>query len=143
MKVIQGVDLDNLDFGENATGPLAVFSPDGGGATWIDPPAESYDGAGAYSWSFYTPVDDWGAWGVGSDVSGQGAETFIWILNLDDEVCKAINQLMGHPYEIPVDSDGSGPLSSGFTMSAYEGEWAWCYQEGGQEPEFIFILDAN
>ena len=143
MQLIEGIDVQDINFGENATGSNAIFAAEGGGVAWIDPPPEAYDGGGPYVWSFSKPSNNWGAWGVGTDTSGSGAEAFIWIMNLDEDVCKSINELMGHPYEIPVDSNGSGPLSSGYTMSAYEGEWAWCYQEGSQAPEFIFILDDN
>lgn len=140
MTIVQRIDIEDLNFSENATGPTAVFHPDGGGATWMDPPQDSYDGSGAYNWNFYKPSNNWGVWGVGTDNSGTGGEAFIWLLNLDEGVCSAINDLMGHGFEIPND-----PTSAALpnTISAYEGEWAFCYTDAGGPTELIYVIDDN
>lgn len=142
MSVSQGIDIETIDFGQNATGTNALFAPEGGGVAWMDPPQESYDGAGPYSWNFEKPSNNWGASGVGTDVSGSGGEAFIWIYNIDYDVCAAINKLLGMAQDVPVDNT-TGTLSGGNTMGVTPGEWAFCYKEGSQAPEFIYILEAN
>lgn len=144
MVIIQGIDFNTLNFAKSGTGNLAIFAPEGGGMTWRDPPAAGYRGTGgSYNWNYAAASLNWGAWGVGTDTTITGADPHFWVYNVSDGVCKAINELMGHAYEIPVDGNGGGPLSAGNTMQGYDGARAWCYKEGSQPPEFMFILDEN
>lgn len=129
---INGVSTANLDFGRNATGSNAVFHPDGGGAVWIEPPLNAQGPSGPYVWNFELPSGGWDVDGVGSIAP----DTFIWIVGLSEGVCREINGLMGHASEIPLDSVGNS------IVEAYEGEHAFCYSDGGQEPEFIYVLEA-
>lgn len=130
---IAGAEISDLNFDPAATGKYAVFSEEGGGALFSPPPPEADAQNDAYVWNFYKPSEGWSSPGVGTSAP----ELFIWIVGLDENVCKAINSIMQHPPEIIDDTNGDQ------VMEAYPGEQAYCYRHSSGTPQFIYVLEAG